>query len=56
MLVLILENQNEIGHVENLVVNGRVILKWISEKKNIRMWTGLIYLRITISEVILEIR
>jgi hypothetical protein len=34
------------GHFEDLVVDGRIILKWILNKSVGRSWTELIWLRI----------
>jgi hypothetical protein len=40
------ESQNERGHYEDQEVGGRIILKWILERKNGIIWTGMIWLRI----------
>jgi hypothetical protein len=34
------------GHLGNLGVYGKVVLKWILEKRGVKMWTGLIWLKI----------
>jgi hypothetical protein len=36
-------------NVENLCVDGRIILKWIFKKWDGQIWTGLIWLRIGIN-------
>jgi len=33
-------------HLEDSVVNGRIILRWIFRKWDVRAWTALIWLRI----------
>jgi hypothetical protein len=40
------ESLNGRDHSEDLGVDGRIILKWISRVENESMWTGLIWLRI----------
>jgi hypothetical protein len=40
------ESQKEIDHWEYLDVGDRIILKWIIERKDGVVWTGLIWLRI----------
>jgi len=34
------------NHVEDPGVDGRIILRWIFRKWNVRVWTGLMWLRI----------
>jgi hypothetical protein len=43
-------------HLDGLGVGGRLILKWIFEKKNARSWTGFIWLRIWMSVRLLSAR
>jgi hypothetical protein len=31
---------------KNLKFDGKIILKWISEKQYVRIWTGFVWLRI----------
>ena len=33
-------------HFEDQVVDGRIIIRWIFRKWDVRAWTGLIWLRI----------
>jgi hypothetical protein len=40
------EELRERDHLEDLGVDVRIILKWISKKLNGLAWTGLIWLRI----------
>jgi hypothetical protein len=37
-----LENLNEINNLGDLDVDGRIILKCIFIKENVRVWTGII--------------
>jgi hypothetical protein len=39
------ENRSEEVHLENVSVDGRLLLKWILKKYGVRMETGLIWLR-----------
>jgi hypothetical protein len=41
-----LEILKERGHKEHLNVCGRITLRWILEKQDAVVWTGLIWLRI----------
>jgi len=41
-----LENLKRGYHLEELSVDGRIILKLISEKRGRKLWTGFIWLRI----------
>ena len=36
----------ERGHLEELGVDGRIILEWIFKKLNVKVWTGAIWLKI----------
>jgi len=40
-------------HSENLSVDGRIILEWILEKENWKLWTGFSWLRIGTSNRLL---
>jgi hypothetical protein len=40
------KNPREGDHLVEPGVDGRVILSWIFRKWNVRVWTGLIWLRI----------
>jgi hypothetical protein len=44
-----LENLKRGYHLEELSVDGRIILKLISEKRGRKLWTGFIWLRIRTS-------
>ena len=39
-------NLRKTGHFQELVVDGRIILKWIFKKKGGEEWTGVIWLPI----------
>ena len=39
-------NLKEGDHLEGTGVDGKIILKWIFEKLDVRVWTGSIWLRI----------
>jgi len=39
-------NLRERDHLEDAGVDGRIILRWILRKWDVRAWTGLIWLRI----------
>ena len=39
-------NLRERDHLEDPGIDGRIILRWICRKWNVRAWTGLIWLRI----------
>jgi hypothetical protein len=39
-------NRREKDHLEDPSVDGRIILRWIFRKWNVKAWTGLIWLRI----------
>jgi hypothetical protein len=45
--------KSETGHLEYLTVDGRIILKCILKRWDGREWTGVIWLRIGISERLL---
>jgi len=38
-------NLREIDHLEDLGVDGKIILRWIFRKWDVRAWTGSIWLR-----------
>ena len=38
-------NLRERDHLENTGVDGRIILRWISRKWDVRAWTGSMWLR-----------
>jgi hypothetical protein len=40
------ENVKEIDHLEKLVVDGRIILKYNLKKSAWKVWTGFVWLRI----------
>jgi len=46
-------NMKARGHLENLSVDGRTVLKCILKKWDGRVWTGLIWLRIGASDLLL---
>ena len=39
-------NQRVTAHLEDPGIDGRIILRWIFRNKNVRVWTGWIWLRI----------
>jgi hypothetical protein len=47
------ESQKERDHWENLDVGWRIMLRWILDRSDDVVWTGLIWLRIGTSEVLL---
>jgi hypothetical protein len=44
--IFLSENLKVRTHLEDLVVHGRIILKWILINLGLRVWTGVIQLRI----------
>jgi hypothetical protein len=48
-----MENFKGRDHSEDLGVDGRIILEWISGKQDRKVWTGFIWLRIGTSGGIL---
>jgi hypothetical protein len=43
------ENPKGRGNMEDLVIDGRMILRRILQKQDVRVWTGFVWLRIGIS-------
>jgi hypothetical protein len=47
------ENLKGRGYLENLHIDGRILLKLILQKYGVRVWTGFIWLRIGTGDGIL---
>jgi hypothetical protein len=45
-MIFWLENLKGGGHLEDLVVDGKIILEWILRKQGREVWIGFIWLRI----------
>ena len=46
-------NLRERDHLEELGVDGKIILRWIFRKRDVGEWTGLMWLRIGTGERLL---
>jgi len=45
-MIFWLENLKGGGHLEDLVVDGKIILEWILRKQGREVWIGFIWLKI----------